>query len=53
MDWMKLVHDPKTNSHGSPEAYFGEVQIEMLSPFQTFDNTSDPTATYKSTLHQV
>ena len=52
VDWMKLVHDPKTNKHGSPENYYGEIQIDMLNPFQTFDNTSDPKIKYKSTLFQ-
>ena len=48
--WGESVHDPKTNTHGNPEEYFGEIQIEMLSPFQDF-NSGDATPTYRSTLH--
>lgn len=29
-EWKRLVHDPTTNAHGSPDEYFGTVRIELL-----------------------
>jgi len=49
VNWQTAVHDPKTNTHGNPEDYFGQIEIEMLTPFQDFSGT-DSTGTYKSTL---
>lgn len=44
-EWMKLIHDPSTNIHGIPNAYFGEVKVELLS------GQGIPVMTY--TLHQA
>jgi len=35
MKWMKDIHNPENNIHGSPDAYFKDIILKHLSPQNT------------------
>jgi len=43
--WSNLVHNPETNIQGTPDAYYGEIMIELL------DVAGNPVMKY--ILHQA
>jgi len=45
---MAQVHNSKTNQHGSPSDYYQQITLEMLNPFESFEN--DPAPVYKVDL---
>ena len=52
VDWMNETHNAKTNEHGKPDTYFGEIVIEMLNPFQKFGE-AEANAAYTCTLYDA
>lgn len=52
VDWMNIAHNAKTNQHGTPDNYYGNIVIELLDPFQDF-NTGEPNANYVCTLYNA
>ncbi len=31
LEWMKIIHDPVSNEHGSPSDYFGQVDLTQIN----------------------
>jgi len=42
MEWMNVIHDPKTNEHGNPDEYMFDIDLEHIS-----HQTGDTIMTYK------
>jgi len=53
INWMKSVHNPQNNQHGTPNDYFGQVNIEMLDPFQNFGGDGTAGANYMVILYNA
>ena len=48
---MNLVHNAKTNEHGSPTDYYGQIDIQMLDPFTSYE--TDPAPKYITHLYNA